>query len=128
MANAVRMRPGLRDRIITIQQRSSTDTVGSSGVPVETWTTLVSAMPASRVDQAIDIRGRETFAAGQLTSRVDTRWEINYRPDMDPELVDVPKLRRICHNARIYDIVSASVIGRREGIQLLTVASTQVAA
>lgn len=118
--------PGHRDRLITIEQRSATDAVDSEGAPTPDtagWTTLVSEMPASKQH----IQGRERFVSDQESARFDTRWEINYRTDMDPELVDVQKLRRIIHNGRTYDIVDASEIGRREGIELLTLAGSKVA-
>lgn len=112
------MSSGERNRIVTLQQRSATDAVDTAGFPVETWTTLVAAMPASRVD----ITGREQVNASQQSARQDTRWEMNYIASMDPELVDVPKLRRLVHQSRVYDIVAASVIGRRDGIELVTLA------
>jgi head-tail adaptor len=118
--------PGHRDRTITIQQRNATDAVDSEGAPTPDtagWTTLVANMPAAKQD----IQGRERFVSNEESARFDTRWEINYRVDMDPELVDVPKLRRIVHNGRTYDIVAASEIGRREGLELLTLAGSKVA-
>lgn len=114
------MAAGTRDRIITLQSKA--ESVGTSGVPVETWSTLVSAMPASRVD----LSGREAFKSGQESAALETRWEINYRHDMDPELVDVPSTRRVVASGRAYDIVSASVIGRRQGVELVTLASSRV--
>lgn len=114
------MSAGERDRLITLEEL--TDGVGSSGAPVETWTTLVSNMPASRMD----LSGREAYRSGQLSAAIDTRWEINYRADMDPELIDVPKKRRVLAGGRYFDIVAASQIGRRAGIELLTLASSRV--
>lgn len=112
------MEPGERDWTITIQQRqASDDAVDDSGTPEETWTTLVT-MPAAKYD----VSGQEKFAAQQLSASYDTRWEINYRADMDPELVKVAKYRRILHRSRVHDIVDASMIGRREGIKLMTLA------
>jgi head-tail adaptor len=108
--------PGLRDRIVTIEQRSATDSADAGGVPTETWTTLVASMPAAKTD----VSGWERFRSDQTAARCDHRWEINYRVDMDPELVNVPKLRRLVVNGRVQEIVAASEIGRREGIELLT--------
>jgi head-tail adaptor len=113
--------PGLRDRAITIQQRSATDAVDASSYePVETWTTLVANCPAAKTE----VTGWERFRAEQTSARYDQRWEINYRADMDPELVDVPKVRRLLVGTRVLEIVAAQEIGRREGIALLTVAAT----
>jgi len=111
------MEPGERDHTILIQQRAASDAVDSVGAPTDDpWTTLVAAMPASRED----ISARERFAAEQLSASYDTRWEINYRLDMDPWLIDVPKLRRILYQGRVLNIVAANQIGRREGVELLT--------
>lgn len=110
------LEPGERDWIVEIQQ--VTDDVDDSGAPLETWTTLVAHMPAAKYD----VRGMERFAAQQLSASYDTRWHINYRLDMDPELLDVAKVRRLVHQGRVYDIVAASMIGRREAVELLTLA------
>jgi SPP1 family predicted phage head-tail adaptor len=116
------MEAGQRDRVITIQQWS--ESIGASGAPVETWTTLVSSMPAAkRVSM-----GRERFTANQEVSSADTTFEINYRLDMDPDLVDVPKTRRLVYDGRVYDIVSAEEIGRKVGIRLMTLSNTGVSA
>lgn len=113
------MESGERDRMITLEQRPATLSKDASGTPIDgPWTTLVEHMPASKMV----IGGRERFNAQQLTSPYDTRWEINYRTDMDPELINVPKLRRVVYQGRVHDIVHADHIGRREGVELLTLA------
>ena len=114
------MEAGERDRIVLIQQRTAADPVDASGAPDPTagWTTLVAQMPAARSD----LSGWEQFRSNQMSARADTRWEINYRADMDPTLVDVPKLRRLLVSSRVHDITYASVIGRNEGIELVTLA------
>jgi hypothetical protein len=116
-----RIRSGQRDRLVTIQQRSATDTPDpDSGEPVETWTTLVENMPAEKVS----VTGDERFQADQVRAHYDTVWRMNYRADMDPELVDVPKLRRLIVQSRPHDIVVAVEIGRRAGIELMTLAAS----
>lgn len=114
------MDAGDRDRSITLQQRPAADAKAGSGFPIETWTTLVASMPASKVDTG----GNESFRASQVSAAFDTRWVINYRTDMDPELLDVPKLRRVLYQGRVHDIVVANHIGRREGVELLTLAAS----
>lgn len=111
------MEAGARDRVVTLQQL--TESQGATKFPVESWTTLVESMPAARRD----ITGRERFAAEQISARYDVSFEINYRPDMDPDLVDVPKKRRVLFHGRVHDIVFARQIGMRDGIELLTLAS-----
>lgn len=108
---------GKRSVYVTIQQRSATDAVDSAGAPTETWTTLYQGW-----FEKVVIGGRERFSSNQMTAPYDTRWKGNYRADMDRDLVDVPKLRRLVYKSRIYDIVDAQVIERNQGIDLLTLA------
>ena len=120
-AGTVPMDPGQRDRAVTIQQL--TEGVDASGAPTETWTTLVTPVWMRKRD----LRQDERFKASQLSAPVETMWEMPYRTDMDPESVDVPKTRRLLYQQRTYDIVGASQIGRREGIELMTLAGSKVA-
>lgn len=106
---------GARDRLVTIQAMAAS--VGSSGFPVETWTDL-SAVWASRMDA----RGGERYRADQLSAPFDTRWEVPYSAEWDPELVEVPKVRRLVHEGRAHDIVWAEQMGRKQGIALMTLA------
>lgn len=112
------MEAGERDRSITLVPVS--DSRGSSGFPVETDAATVNqiALWASKND----LGGRERFVANQLTAPYDTRWEVNYRSDIDPDLVNVPKTFALVYQGRRHDIVSASMIGRKEGVELLTLA------
>lgn len=119
LGGSVPMEAGLRDRCVTIEQAA--DSAGSSGHPVETWTPLCTLWAFRD-----DLRASERFAAQQVASRVEVRWEVNYRADLDPEQVDVTKTRRLVWQGRPYDITGASVIGRREGIELLTMAAGRV--
>jgi len=114
--------PGERDRLVVIQQRATTDDVGEAGEPVETWTTLVSAYM-----RRIDMSGRERFQAAQISASADVRWEMGYRADMDPDLVDVTKTRRLLYKGRIHDIVHAALINRQDGIELSTLSSWRAA-
>jgi head-tail adaptor len=117
--DAVPMEPGERNRYVVIQQL--TDTVGDSQYPVETWATLATVWM-----RKMEASMSERFTAEQLAAAFETQWEMGYRPDMDPERVDVPKTRRLRYHDRVYDITGASVIGRREGIELLTLAASGV--
>ena len=109
------MEVGERDRLVTIQQIA--DSTSASGFPIETATTLTTAWM-----RLLDISGMERYSANQLSGESVTQWEMGYRGDMDPELVDVAKTRRLSYQGRVYDITSASLIGRREGIELITLA------
>lgn len=106
---------GQRDRLVTIQSLS--DSKGASNFPVETWNDLADVWASKQ-----DVRGLERFAAAQVNASYETKWEIPYSVSMDPELVDVPKARRLIINARVHNIVAAEEIGRKRGIALMTVA------
>ncbi len=91
---AIPMESGERDRPVTIQQL--TESQGTSGYPVEGWTTLAAPVWMRRMD----MRQSEKFAAAQLSAPVDTQWEMGWRSDMDPETVDVAKTRRLSYKGR----------------------------
>lgn len=120
------MESGERDRRVTIQQL--TESRGSSKFPVETWSMLCT-MYAGK----FDVSTTERFKLDQMAARADVRWEVNYRADLDPDLIDVPKTRRLIYQPHgsskvtVHDIVGASMIGRKEGIELMTIATTKVA-
>lgn len=109
------MAAGDRDRLVTIEQM--TESQAGSGLPVENWSTLCRAWMSKE-----DVSGREQFRAGQLAAPFNTTWTVGYRSDMDPDLVDVAKTRRLIYQGRQYDIVSASQINRKEGVELRTLA------
>jgi len=108
---------GARDRRVTVQTRPAADAADASGAPTEIgeWTDLVTVWA-----QRVDIGGRERFTAQQMSAPYDERWRIGYRADLDPELVDVRKLRRLVYRSQVRDIVGAELLGRRDGIELLT--------
>jgi head-tail adaptor len=105
---------------VTIQQ--STDEVGSSQYPVEGWKTLCPAWMSREI-----LRGSESMQAGQPSASLVTRWVFRYLEDMDPDLVDVPKDRRLLYQGRSYEIVDAGVTGRRESLWVTTIAHSKVA-
>lgn len=108
---------GMRDRLITLQQRSpGADT---SGFPVESWSTLAANVFAMKRHDRTD---GERYQSDQLTARAIIRWEIPYRADMDPDLVNVTRDRRVDYQNRAWDITAAVELGRREGIELTTMA------
>lgn len=111
---------GQMDRLVTIEQATETrDT--TSKAPKLTWTTLGTAFMAAK-----PMRGRERFAAEQLSASGDTVWHTHYRADMDPEAIDVPKLRRLSFRGRRHEIVAATHVGMRDGLELVTIASQRV--
>lgn len=119
--SATPMEVGERDRAVTIQQL--VETTPESRFPTERWTTLTATVWMRKMD----VSASERVTAEQIAAAFDTQWEMGYAANMDPELVDVPKKRRLLYLGRVHEIVSASQIGRREGIELLTIASTRAA-
>jgi len=112
------MEPGERTALITLQEKTLSR--GVSGAPVETWSTLVANVWARRM--AIDpIRADygEKFISHQVIAQPQSTWEIGYRADMDPLLVDVASERRLVYMNRPYNIVAGDTIGAQEGIELI---------
>ena len=105
---------GARDKWVTIQGQP-TEEGADSGFPIETWTDLATVAMARE-----DVAAVEIERAAQQMAVSTTRWEMAYRPDMDPERVDVPKLRRLVYLGRDYDIVSATPVGRQRVIEIIT--------
>lgn len=110
---AIPMEPGERDKAVTIRQLTETTV---NGLVKENWTTLAALVWMRKMG----LKGSERFAADQNVGSVDTQWEMPYRGDMDPDLIDVAKQRRLLYAGRTYEITSADVVGRREGIELIT--------
>ena len=108
-----------RDRALTIQ--SLTPTTGSTGFPVDVWTNLTTAQKPYYAKKQ-DTQGNEKFEEGHLSSPLRTTWVGSYRPDMDPDLVDVPRLRRFLYKNRKFDIVSATMVGLKQTIRYITIA------
>ncbi len=123
LGGAIPMEPGERTCRVLIQQRPSSDPVDGGGHPAETWTTLQYAYMRKQ-----DQRGEERFVAGQISGPKVTQWEMGYVGSMDPDLLDVSKLRRLVYQGRVYDITDASLIGNREGVELMTLDAKQVLA
>lgn len=112
------MEPGDRDRRVTIQYRR--DGTSTTDFPVDDWdTTRSRTVWMGRAD----LRGAEKLAATGVQASYDARWTMGYREDMDPDLVDVPKGRRLVYQGRVLDIVWAQHIGRKDGIELGTIAN-----
>src|SRR5262252_8586204 len=103
--------PGQRDRVVTIEQLISS--TGGSGLPIEEWVALADVWMSKS-----DLTGteRERFVMNQETAPFETTWVMPYRPDMDPDVIDVPATRRLVYKARTYDIIDSSQVGRRESI------------
>jgi head-tail adaptor len=117
------LQAGARDRLVTIQ--ALTDTIDDAGVPLETWADLSPAEWMWKQDALSRERAAERFDAAQWAAHTYTEWELGYRADMDPEVIDLPKRRRLRFRDRTYDIVQAAVLPHDDGhgIKLITLAA-----
>jgi len=104
---------------VTIEQL--TESVGPSRVPVNAWTFLLTAWMCRETQT-----GAERFAAAQVSAHATTTWEMPYVAVMDPDLVDVPKKRRLSYMGRSFDIMHAEHVARKARIVLTTVAASKV--
>jgi head-tail adaptor len=108
-----RTRPiGEREYLVQVQE--ATDTGSGSGFPGQMWADLAAVWMARRVSGA-----DERFAANQESAYAVEVWQHAYRPDMDPDTVNVPKNRRLIYRAHTYNIRSAERLDRLT-IQLVT--------
>lgn len=112
-----RIAAGKRDKRITVQQL--TETHGTAGEPIESWSTLCTLWANAEVVDAPE-RFTEGMLMDQITARAWIKFTVPYRVDMDPLRVDVPKRRRVMFLARVYDVAAAALIGRQAGVELLT--------
>ena len=99
------MRAGRLDRRVTIQTRTLTR--NSYGEQVETW-----ADDDTVWGERFDLRGREFFAARQVSADVTTRFRLRYRTGLTV-------LHRLVCDGVTYDIHQVSEIGRRQGLEIL---------
>jgi len=107
---------GQRDKLVTVEAR--TVTRDAAKAVVETWAPLFTTYMAV-VQQKIR-QEPERYVANQLSARQDTVWQMRFRDDMDPEVVNVASDRRLVFRGRIYDIVRADRIGFRDEISVQT--------
>lgn len=110
---------GQRDKRVLIQQTPAVTPGG--GFPRDVWTSLITEWMSKK-----DMLADERFATGQEAAFAYTQWQMAYRADMDPELIDVPKTRRLNYQGRTYNIRAATLIGRKDGIELVTLVSSKV--
>lgn len=108
---------GRRDTLITMQQL--VETAGDSGEPVESWTTLCTLWASMETVDAPE-RFTEGVVMNQVSARAWIKFTTNYRTDCDPHSISVPKTRRVTYLDRVYDIAAAALIGRKRGIEFLT--------
>jgi head-tail adaptor len=103
-------------RTVRVTLEGMTSTTGESGFPVETFTALGDVWAYRAAGTATEL-----LAAAQLAERIAYEWRIPFRADCDPDVVDVPRLRRLVWAGRVHDVVEAGRIdGRKLEIRLVT--------
>lgn len=109
---------GQRDRYVTILSRPSEDAVDDSGAPIEgPWSVMGQAWMGKAAATGFD-RSAERYTDEQWSARVETVWHMPYQAAMDPDQVDVPKLRRLVFGALTHDIARADLLAFEDGQQI----------
>jgi len=118
MPRDVAVSSGQRDKLVQIE--SATEVTRGSGMPGQTWAKLGKPIYMSRRDIGAD----ERFAESQQSAWGRVSWQMAYQANMDPEVIDVPRTRRLTFNGRTFNIEAAFLMERRIGIELVTLAKT----
>lgn len=103
------MKAGRLDRHLMIQRR--TIAYDEYNSPIEVWSVLATA-PAQVIQQS----GREFLAADQIQAQRRVVFRMRWRED-------VTVLDRVSYDGLIHNIQDVKELGRREGLELMTVAS-----
>lgn len=105
------MQAGKLDRRITLQR--ATITRDEYNAEVSTWADLVTVWASYE-----PIRDGERFRAGERASELSARFQIRY----SSQVSGVTSEDRLQFDGRTYEIEHVKEIGRREGLELTTVA------
>ncbi len=119
------MRAGILDRLITIQRKTLTQS--GSGEPIETWVTITGC-ERRHASKPLPVRADERLANPAILATEQVTFRIRYSSNV----ADLNAKDRIIYpaldegsppsmpaDARIYDIISVSELGRREGLQIV---------
>jgi head-tail adaptor len=97
------------------------ETIGPSGAPVTLWQPIGNVLMTREVETVV-----ERALSDQVLARETTTWFMPWTPWMDPDVIDVPKVRRLKFSGRNYDISGAQRDGELgQRIQLLTTTSSK---
>lgn len=105
------IRAGLLDRRIAVERASVT--VDAFGAEVPSWRKLATVWAAKE-----DVRDSERFAASAVSSEITTRFRIRW----SDRVADLTPRDRVNMNGRIYQVVAAKEIPRRQGIEITATA------
>lgn len=103
------MRAGSLDRYVTIEKL--TESRDNLGGVVETWSTVANIW-CKRAPNGImeSFLAQQRFAAADMI--FETRW-YSWAPQLDP------KTNRFVYRERIYELLGAEEIGRKDGLHLI---------
>ena len=112
------MKPERLDRKITLQ-RFTYSTDPGSGEQVKTWSTLATVWASKR-----DVSDSERVASAEVSAEIGTRWQIRW----DSSWSDLSPLDRLLYEGRVHEIVGTKELGRREGIEISSIARAETPA
>lgn len=104
------MRAGGLDRRVTLQRKTVVQDAGS-GEEIETWGDLATVFAEVRQQS-----GKEYLAAGGIEAAIRVVFYLRYFPGLTV-------LDRVSYADRLHNIEEVREIGRRDGIELHTVAA-----
>jgi SPP1 family predicted phage head-tail adaptor len=102
------MQSGRMDRLVVLQ--AVTETRSASGAVTQAWATLATVWA-----QLVSSRGSERLEAAGEQARQTRIWRIRHR-------TDITNKHRLTYDGTVHEILSITEIGRREGLELQTVA------
>lgn len=106
------MEGGKLDRWVTLERFTATTDTGS-GEEIRTWSTLATVRASKR-----DVSDSERVASAEVSAEVGTRFQIRWSTAWSGLN---PKDRLQCEG-RAYSIVAVKELGRREGLEISTIA------
>lgn len=109
------MAAGSLDRRVTIQR--ATTMKDALGTAIPAWSDLATVW-AQRVPQ----RAIETWKAGGTAATREVMWRIRW----STQVADVGATDRLVYKGTVMEISGTEEIGRREGIEIITVDSGEV--
>ena len=89
-----------------IDLRSKSDSIGATGQPLKTWSTLATVWANKR-----DLSGSEKNRGGEEVATQKTVFTIRYR-------ADVNTTNRITHDSTEYDVFFTKELGRTQFLEL----------
>jgi SPP1 family predicted phage head-tail adaptor len=106
------------DRKIRLERFTFTVDEGS-GEQVKTWSELATVWASKR-----DVSDSERVASAEVSAEIGTRWQIRW----DSAWSNLSPLDRLVYEGRTFEIVAVKELGRREGIEISSIARAETPA